>query len=153
MIIDYILGESALHDQLCAMVEILGKLVSSAPRAVSIAQFEEATRRPRQELIKLCSSLESVDLLLPDPDSVNLWNLACEPSDVTLEDVFRCVIAEQQERSKPSSKLSHPDRAHRDVDLLVTQAMITINQSVFKHLRQFSLDRLKVGSLPDSPLV
>jgi len=39
-----------------------------------------------------------------------------------------------------------PERVSNDVDLLVTQAMIAINQSVFKHQRQFSLDRLKISA-------
>ena len=145
MVTDYILGGSSLHDRLCAMAEILGKLVSSAPRSVSIAQLEEATGRPAKELTKLCASLWRAELLVPDPDAGQRWNLACEPSMVTLEDVFRCIVSEQQERSKPAAKLSAPERAFSDVDLLVTQAMLAVNQSVFKNLRQFSLDRLKAS--------
>jgi hypothetical protein len=54
-------------------------------------------------------------------------------------------MAEQQTRTR-STKSSTADRAPNDVDLLVMQAMIAINQSVFKHLRQFSLDRLKISA-------
>ena len=146
MVTDYMLGGSALHDRLCAMAEILGKLVSSAPRSVSIAQLEEASGRSSKELTKLCASLWRAELLTPDPNGANRWSLACEPSAVTLEDVFRCIVAEQQERSKPAAKQGNPVRAFSDVDLLVTQAMLAVNQSVFKHLRQFSLDRLKVSA-------
>ncbi len=146
MVTDYILGGSILHDRLCAMAEILSRLVSSAPRSIGIAQLEEATGRPAKELTKLCTSLWRAGLLVPDPGVGNRWSLACEPSAVTLEDVFRCVVAEQQERSKPAAKSSSPERAYSDVDLLVTQAMLAVNQSVFRHLRQFSLDRLKVSS-------
>jgi DNA-binding IscR family transcriptional regulator len=141
----YIFGNGALHDRFFATTEILAKLVSSAPRAVGIAQLESNTGRPAKELTKLCTSLERAGLVRQDSDDSGKWSLTCDPSMVTLEDVFRCVLTEQQGRGRSSSKAA-PDRAPNDVDLLVMQAMIAINQSVFKHLRQFSLDRLKISS-------
>jgi DNA-binding IscR family transcriptional regulator len=141
----YIFGNGALHDRFFATTEILAKLVSSAPRAVSLAQLESATGRPARELGKLCASLERAGLVRQDQESADKWSLTCDPSMVTLEDVFRCVLTEQQGRGRSASKAT-PDRAPNDVDLLVMQAMIAINQSVFKHLRQFSLDRLKISA-------
>lgn len=143
---DCILGNSVLHDRFFATTEILAKLVSSAPRAVSLTQLEEATGRPAKELLKLCASLTRANLLRPEPLSADKWMLTCNPSLVTLEDVFRCVMTEQRSRSRSSAKSGAPERAPNDVDLLVMQAMIAINQSVFKHLRQFSLDRLKISA-------
>lgn len=141
---DYILGNGALHDRFFATTEILAKLVSSAPRSVSIAQLEEETGRPARELGKLCAGLARSSLLMPDPRAPERWMLTCDASMVTLEDVFRCVLAEQQARKAPGK--AGTERAPNDVDLLVMQAMIAINQSVFKHLRQFSLDRLKISA-------
>jgi DNA-binding IscR family transcriptional regulator len=142
---DCILGNSALHDRFFATTEILARLVSSAPRTVSMTQLEEATNRPEKELAKLCAALSRAGLLRPDEQEPGKWGLTCDPSLVTLEDVFRCVTSEQQSRSR-SLKSASADRAPNDVDLLVMQAMIAINQSVFKHLRQFSLDRLKISA-------
>ncbi|HJV83336.1 Rrf2 family transcriptional regulator [Noviherbaspirillum sp.] len=142
---DCILGNSALHDRFFATTEILAKLVSSAPRAVSVAQLEDATGRPARELAKLCNSLSRANLLKHDPSASDKWLLTCDPGTVTLEDVFRCVLADQHSRSRSASK-SAPERVPSDVDLLVMQAMIAINQSVFRHLRQFSLDRLKISA-------
>lgn len=150
---DYILGGSMLHDRLCAMAEIMAKLVSSAPRAVGMAQLEQVTGRPAKELAKLCDSLWRADLLLADPHGDESWRLACAPSAVTLEDIFRCIVAEQQAGAKPAAKPRQPEQPQSDVELLVMQAMIAVNQSVLKHLRQFSLDRLKVsatGMFPDA---
>ncbi|WP_151631744.1 hypothetical protein [Noviherbaspirillum aerium] len=141
---DYILGNGALHDRFFATTEILAKLVSSAPRSVSITQLEEETGRPARELAKLCAGLVRSSLLMPDPRAPERWMLTCDASMVTLEDVFRCVLAEQQTRKAPGK--AGADRTPNDVDLLVMQAMIAINQSVFKHLRQFSLDRLKISA-------
>lgn len=143
---DYILGNSVLHDRFFATTEILAKIVSSSPRPVGISQLEEATGRPAKEITKLCTRLARANLLCPDAKGEGKWILTCNPSLVTLEDVFRCVMTEQQARSRSSSKASAPERAASDVDLLVMQAMIAINQSVFMHLRQFSLDRLKISA-------
>lgn len=157
---DYILGNGAMHERFFATTEILAKLVSSAPRAVGIAQLEAATGRSGKELAKLCGGLMRAGLLrqvrdVPDAPGVpDSWTLTCDPSMVTLEDVFRCVLAEQNGRARPAAKTAAPERARNDVDLLLMQAMIAINQSVFKHLRQFSLDRLKIsaaGMFPASP--
>ncbi|MGH8807392.1 MAG: Rrf2 family transcriptional regulator [Noviherbaspirillum sp.] len=143
---DYILGNGALHDRFFATTEILAKLVSSAPRAVSISQLEDATGRPARELTKLCAGLERASLLRQEPKAAGKWTLTCDASMVTLEDVFRCVLAEQQGRAKPGARTGTHERVSNDVDILVMQAMIAINQSVFKHLRQFSLDRLKISA-------
>jgi DNA-binding IscR family transcriptional regulator len=140
---DCILGNGALHDRFFATTEILAKLVSSAPRSVSIATLEEETGRPAKELTKLCNGLARASLLRQDPLVPHKWLLTCDPCLVTLEDVFRCVLAEQHSRSRSSKTAA--GRTPNDVDLLVMQAMIAINQSVFKHLRQFSLDRLKIS--------
>lgn len=139
---DCILGNSALHDRFFATTEILARLVSGAPRAVSMAQLEAATGRPEKELAKLCAALSRDGLLRQDAQMPDRWTLTCDPSLVTLEDVFRCVMSEQHARSRKAAA----DRAPNDVDLLVMQAMIAINQSVFKQLRQFSLDRLKISA-------
>ncbi|HYD97481.1 MAG TPA: Rrf2 family transcriptional regulator [Noviherbaspirillum sp.] len=150
---DCILGNGALHDRFFATTEILAKLVSRAPRAVSVEQLEEATGRSSKELSRLCGALVRAGLLRQDPQDADKWTLTCDPSLVTLEDVFRCVLAEQQGRSRTPARAAAPGRAPTDVDLLVMQAMITINQSVFKHLRQFSLDRLKISAAGMFPAV
>jgi DNA-binding IscR family transcriptional regulator len=151
---DYILGNGALHDRFRITTEILGALVSSAPRPVSIAQLESYTGRPAKELVKLCGALWRAMLMRPEAKSRKLWALNCEPSSVTLEDVFRCVIATQPSRAKTVEAPPPPvntDRNHHDVDLLVMQATMAINQSVFMHLRQFSLDRLKISAAAKPP--
>lgn len=145
---DYILGNGVLHDRFCITTEILVALVSSAPRPLSMAQLQSYTGRPARELAKLCGALWRAMLTQPDTNARGSWVLACAPSTVTLEDVFRCVIADQPQIVKPEPA----DRRHHDIDLLVMQATMAINQSVFKHLRQFSLDRLKISAAAKPPL-
>jgi len=150
---DYILGNGVLHDRFRVTTEILSALVSSAPRSVSMAQLQSYTGRPTKELTKLCSALWRSTLTQPDANVRGSWMLACAPSTVTLEDVFRCVIANQPAVAKPTIvKSAEADQRHHDIDLLVMQATMAINQSVFRHLRQFSLDRLKVSAAARPPL-
>jgi len=139
-----ILGNSVLYARLCLMTEVLGKFVSSAPRAIDLARLEKETGRPAKELAKLCALLCRERLLRPHDDQPGSWMLACEPSAVTLEDAFRCALAVQVTRTarqKAKSGVVRPE-----VSLLVMQAAMGLNQSVFQHLRQFSLDRLRVSA-------
>lgn len=150
---DYILGNGVLHDRFRVTTEILSALVSSAPRSLSMAQLQSYTGRPSKELAKLCGALWRSMLTQPDEKVRGSWMLACAPSTVTLEDVFRCVIANQPPVAKPTIvKSADADQRHHDIDLLVMQATMAINQSVFRHLRQFSLDRLKVSAAAKPPL-
>lgn len=148
---DYILGNGQLHERFRVTTEILGALVSSSPRPVTIAQLQSYTGRSAREISRLCAELERSALTEPDKKTRGSWLLACPPSSVTLEDVFRCVIANTDQRKTTTPSQIEFDRTRRDVDLLVTQATIAINQSVFQHLRQFTLDRLKISAAGRPP--
>lgn len=141
---DYILGDVVLHERFRLTTEILGLLVSNAPLPVSMEHIEAHTGYSSKVLAKACASLWRAMLMRPDDRLRNSWTLVGEPSAVTLEDVFRCVIAQPENGKIAIAKADDTDPAHRDVDLLLMQATMAINQSVFKHLRQFSLDRLRV---------
>lgn len=153
---DYILGNGALHERFRLTTEILGALVSCAPRSLTIAQLQSYTGVPAKDLVKLCGALWRAMLTKPDKEVRGSWTLACTPSAVTLEDVFRCVIAEQPHNAKQAAaatagKADEMDKRQHDIDLLVSQATMAINQSVFRQLRQFSLDRLKVSAAAKPP--
>lgn len=148
---DFILGNGQLHERFRITTEILGALVSSSPRPVSVAQLQTYTGRSAREISRLCGDLSRSMLTEPDKKTRGSWLLACAPSSVTLEDVFRCVIANTEPPKIVMPPAPDIDRTRRDVDLLVTQATMAINQSVFQHLRQFSLDRLKISAAAKPP--
>ncbi|MEB0135929.1 Rrf2 family transcriptional regulator [Actimicrobium sp. CCC2.4] len=154
---DFILGDSALHQRLCAITEILGKFVACAPRQLSIWHLAESTGKSELDLENLCAGLTRAALLQSSPNVAGSWSLACAPDQVTLEDVFRCAMAEQPAVGQQVLSASQPLPGHRpqrqqhDANLLVMQAAMAINQSVFLHLRQFSLDRLKISSSVSFP--
>lgn len=146
---DFIFGSGRLHERFCAITELLGKLVSVAPSALSLAQMKLHTGRSSREISKHFLDLVRGGLLLETSDGY--WRLAVDPAVLTLEDVYRCVTARPELRSISPARLAdhHPNHA---VDLLLMQAALAINQSVRQHLRQFSLDRLKpAASVPFPP--
>lgn len=153
---DFLLGDSALYARLCMTTEVLGHFVSCAPRSLALDQLERQTRMPVKDLLKLCAMLCREQVLRPHPKQPQCWVLACETSELTLEDAFRCVVSEQSGRARAAKRRAMAeapltDTVHREVDMLVMQATMGINQSVFQHLRQFSLDRLKMtaaGMIP-----
>lgn len=142
----HILGNGALHQRFCTSVAILAKLVSCAPRAITLQQMEESTGCAVAELEPLCADLAGAGLLRRHERERDSWVLMRRASDATLEDVFRCVVGAQP---VPAARLG-AERTAPEVDLLVTQATMAINQSVSRHLRQFPLDRLKAR--PAAPL-
>lgn len=141
-----IFGSASMHGRLCLVTEVLGAFVSSAPRGVRPEQLARDTGRPEKELIRLCNALCREGLLQPLPEQPNSWRLACEASRITLEDAFRFVVNEQAARDRARRGDTRQDGGRREVDLLIMQATMSINQSVLQHLRQFSLDRLKVAA-------
>lgn len=143
----YFPADGAFYARLCLITEVLVSFVSRAPRALSLEQLERQTARPAKELIKLCNNLCREGLLRAHPEQAASWLLIGEASRVTLEDAFRCAMAEQS--AKPRSTRKHSEDTvpvQPEIGVLVTQAAMAINQSVFQHLRQFSLDRLKVAT-------
>jgi DNA-binding IscR family transcriptional regulator len=140
---DFILGNALLHDRFGLATAIVGRIVSSAPKPVTLNQLEKFTGRLASELEELCARLSSTGMLRPDAYKVDAWTLGCAPEDASLEDVFRCLLAEQfAHRTPPGVRR---DSCH-EVDLLMMQMTIAINQGIFRHLRRFTLDRLKRGA-------
>ncbi len=92
------------NERLCLITEVLGKFVSCAPGAINLAQLEQETGRTARELHKLCAILCREQLLHPHPEQPQCWQLACEASRVTLEDAFRCAVAEKSTRSRPRAE-------------------------------------------------
>lgn len=140
---NFILGNGILHDRFRLATEILAAAASHAPQPMTQADFEHHTGRDEKDVGKLCALLERAGLLAVQGDAG--WTLAYPPNTITLEDVFRCVVDGQSSRSKAVRVGSAECKSH-DVELLMMQATMEINQSVFKLLRRFSLDRLKPRS-------
>jgi hypothetical protein len=104
----------------------------------------EATGRTVREVTKQCRSLEHAGLLRATSSRNREWQLTCDANVLTLETVYLCVIEEAARRA--SAKAAAPDAPARSlhrVDVLLTQAAMTVNQSVLTHLRQFSIGTIR----------
>ncbi len=145
-----IFSAGILHEQFCATTDLLSKLVAAAPHAMTLAQLHSATGRDARTLSRLCADLLHDGLIVGTAGGA--YRLERDPADVTLEDVYRCVIGTPSQRAKavPNTPQHHASHA---VDLLLMQAALAIGQSVQQHLRQFSLDRLKPAGSGRFPLV
>lgn len=143
------LGDGAFYNRLCLATEVLGRFVSCAPKSLDIGQLASATRGTPREVGRLCRLLCEDGLLVREPGRRGAWRLACDPSTVTLEDAFRCMMAQPSRGKAPSvgNEENAADSVESEVDVLVMQATMTVNQSVLQLLRRFSLDRLRVAML------
>jgi DNA-binding IscR family transcriptional regulator len=145
-----IFSTGILHEQFCATTDLLGKLVAAAPRAMTLAQLHSATGRDARTLTRLCADLLRDGLITATAEGA--YRLARDPAEVTLEDVYRCVVSTPAQRARTAPKATEHHASHA-VDLLLMQAALAIGQSVQKHLRQFSLDRLKPAGSGRFPVV
>jgi DNA-binding IscR family transcriptional regulator len=135
---NFILGNGVLHDRFRLATEILAAAAAEAPRVLTQAELAKRSERDEKDIARLCVLLERAGLLAAAGGG---WKLAYPPSTITLEDVFRSVLDGQSSRSKAVRVGSAESKSH-DVELLMMQATMEINQSVYKLLRRFSLDRL-----------
>ncbi|HEY8024020.1 MAG TPA: Rrf2 family transcriptional regulator [Burkholderiaceae bacterium] len=119
--------------------EILEQFVSNPSQDLSSARLAEHTGHTVREVNQICRKLQLAGLVKPSKPSGKAWMLVCDPSTITLEDVYRGVIAEAP--TLPEQAVAPDQDRSRGVDLLIMQATMEVNQSIFKHLRQFSLGR------------
>jgi DNA-binding IscR family transcriptional regulator len=150
---DYIFGNGVLHERFRLTTQVLAVMVASAPRSLGVSQLQKTTQRPARELGKLCEGLQEAGLLKPDPAARGNWLLACQPSEVTLEDVYRFVITAHGAQPDPQDSSNEPiEQLLLDAELLVIQATMAVNQGIARQLRQFTLDRLRASSAAKPPV-
>jgi DNA-binding IscR family transcriptional regulator len=135
---DFLFADFLMDQKFRITTEILELFVTNPSQDLSIAYLVEYTGHTAREITQICKKLQLAGLVQPTKNSSKVWMLVCDPSTITLEDVYRGMIANQQPIQIHSN--SDLERA-RSVDLLIMQATMEVNQSIFKHLRQFSLGR------------
>jgi DNA-binding IscR family transcriptional regulator len=142
---NYLFSDVLMDQRFRITTEILEQFVSNPSQDLSTARLVEHTGHTAREVNQVCRKLQLAGLVKPSKPSSKAWMLICDPSTITLEDVYRGVIAEkvalqEQEQAQEHEFAADADRS-RSVDLLIMQATMEVNQSILKHLRQFSLGR------------
>ena len=135
---EFLFADFLMDQKFRITTEILELFVNNPSQDLSIAYLVEYTGHTTREVTQICRKLQIAGLVQPAKTSSKVWMLVCDPSSITLEDVYRGMIANPQPAQAPANP--DADRA-RSVDLLIMQATMEVNQSIFKHLRQFSLGR------------
>lgn len=149
---DCIFGNGRLHAQLAIATKILALLAAGAPQHVTLEAMQRATRRPAMELRKICRSFNQAGFVTAAKDSHDAWVLHCDLASVTLEDVYLAIIASSGNSKKSTTGATEAAASpqQNNLDLLLMQATMSINQSLFRLLRQFRLDRLQIASTADT---
>lgn len=134
---DFLFADFLMDQKFRVITEILEMFVNNPSQDLSTAYLVEYTGHSAREVTQICKKLQLAGLVQPTGKSSKVWMLVCDPSTITLEDVYRGMIAKPQAAPEANPEAERS----RSVDLLIMQATMEVNQSIFKHLRQFSLGR------------
>ena len=146
----HILGDGCLQDRFTAYIEIIGYLMWRAPRPTGVERLVDVTNRPAAMLKRYFRELAGGGILKQSVEAPNAWRLAKDAREVTLEDVYRCAVGACSARRR-SGATSHTLPAGGDIDLLLTQALQTVDDHLYKSLRTYSLDRFIVSHASPFP--
>ncbi len=135
---DYFPGRAS-YRRLHAMATVLERFCARAPDALTLAQLGGDVELPKRTLKSLCFNLERLGLLMA-VGTAEQWTLADHPGKLTLDDVWRA--AQFPIRSGKTD--SRPEAAD-DIDMLISQALLAINQSISTQLRKFQLDSVRIA--------
>jgi DNA-binding IscR family transcriptional regulator len=136
---DFLFADVLMDQKFRITTEILEQFVSNPSQELSAARLAEHIGRTVREVNQVCKKLQLIGLVEPVKPATRGWKLICDPNTITLEDVYRGVIANTE--AAPAPDADRGTDAARGVDLLIMQATMEVNQSIFRHLRQFSLGR------------
>jgi DNA-binding IscR family transcriptional regulator len=139
----HILGNDSLQERFTAYVEILGHFMWRASRPCGPEKLAHATGRPVIELTRYFHELSGAGILRRASDELHAWRLAKNAAEITLEDVFRCAVEACSARRGRSGTRNMP--VDQDIELLLTQALQTVDDHLYKSLRTYSLDRFVVS--------
>jgi len=138
---DFLFADVLMDQKFRITTEILEQFVSNPSQELSSARLAEYIGRTVREVNQVCKKLQLIGLVEPVKPVAKGWKLICDPNTITLEDVYRGVIAESETTAVAMPEADRAADPARSVDLLIMQATMEVNQSIFRHLRQFSLGR------------
>jgi DNA-binding IscR family transcriptional regulator len=136
-----ILGDGCLQERFTAYIEVIGHFALTAPRPIGIARMTEMMNISAAAMRRYLHDLRCAGILEKLRSAPDLWRLSKDPRDVTLEDVFRCAIAACAKRRVVATSSTVP-AGSREIELLVQQALQTVDDHLYKRLRTYSVDRL-----------
>lgn len=146
-----IFGDSDLYRRLHAVAAVLGCFVAPPARAQELARIEQRCARAATEIVAICETLCGMGVLRAVGEHEPAWALACNRSELTLEDALRCATLLQPATQAHASTARTEAAGASGIDTFLMQAVIAVDQSVLQLLRQFPLDRLGLKPAERAP--
>ena len=97
---DFLFADFLMDQKFRITTEILELFVTNPSQDLSIAYLVEYTGHTTREITQICRKLQLAGLVQPAKNSSKVWMLVCDPSTITLEDVYRGMIANSQPQLK-----------------------------------------------------
>lgn len=117
---------------------VLERFVSSAPRPLDLKGIAGGLDVRESEARKICLQLQRAGLIFRIGGCCE-WALAVDRKGITLEDVWRALSAGSRQDNRDAGCHSP------QVELLVSQALMAMQQHISRLLRQFQLDTVSVS--------
>ena len=120
------------------LARVLEHFVAAAPAEVRLDQLAKHCGMSKYAIRKICLRLQEEGLISATENSL-YWNLAKPAGGITLEDAWRISMADAP---RISTNVPVTGKFTTEMDLLITQALWNIDQSISSHLRCVQLDRV-----------
>jgi DNA-binding IscR family transcriptional regulator len=117
---------------------VLERFVSSAPGPLDLKGIAGGLEVSESDARKICLQLQKAGLICRSGGR-NEWTLAVDRKGITLEDVWRSLSAGNGQDNRDAGCHSP------EVKLLVSQALMAMQQHISRLLRQFQLDTVSVS--------
>jgi DNA-binding IscR family transcriptional regulator len=140
---DCLFGNLVLQEEMRGAAQVLVMIAEHAPRPVRIEELCSATGRCERDVAKLCRVLEQGGLMSKPSARQRVWTLTCDANLLTLADVYLCIVDDLAREADRAAAPEAPEKSLRRLDVLLTQAAMTVHQSVLTHLRQFSIGTVR----------
>lgn len=135
------LSDSAAFLRFQMAAAVLEKFVAAYPCPLNADVIARKLGIPVMDSTRMCRLLEEAGLLVPATEFQS-WNLGKPKGAVTLEDVWNAVGELIPQTLPPACQATEPSAT----DLLVSQALIEMQQSIAQLLRQFQLHRVSTSA-------
>ncbi|MFZ6648745.1 hypothetical protein ACO0LO_23685 [Undibacterium sp. TJN25] len=121
---------------LYAAAAVLERFIAAHAREIGLRQIIAGVRFSEADVKKACRALLLAGLIMPG-STASRWALAVDPGQITLADVWQAIAA-----GDGSSKALSPNNSPPDgkTDLLVSQALLSVEPQFIAHLSRFRLD-------------
>lgn len=139
---EFLFGDPLLHARLLAAGELVACLIQAAPAALTTAVLAEHIGQPQLQVQTLLVGLHRAGLIHQDAACANAWYRHPHGATVTLADIFLSMSRPATTPAPGGGMPGTPTRSpHRQIDMLLGQATMSVNQLVVRQLRQFDLGR------------